>query len=74
MPYRALQKAAIDRLSSGAPWSRAYWWNAGFSTWCCRLRMIGAGVGRSGSPTPRLITSRPAAMAAFFFLSISANR
>ena len=36
--------------------------------------MIGAGVGRSGSPTPRLITSRPAAMAAFFFLSISANR
>ncbi len=27
-----------------------------------------------GSPTPRLITSRPAAMAAFFFLSISANR
>ena len=36
--------------------------------------MIGSGVGRSGSPTPRLITSRPAAMAAFFFLSISANR
>ena len=30
--------------------------------------------GRSGSPTPRLITSRPAARAAFFFLSISANR
>ena len=37
-------------------------------------RMIGAGVGRSGSPTPRLMTSRPAAMAAFFFLSISAKR
>ena len=36
--------------------------------------MIGLGVGRSGSPTPRLITSRPAAMAAFFFRSISANR
>ncbi len=36
--------------------------------------MIGAGVGLSGSPTPRLITSRPAAIAAFFFLSISANR
>ena len=36
--------------------------------------MIGAGVGRSGSPTPRLITSRPAARAAFFFRSISANR
>src|SRR6266540_2926509 len=36
--------------------------------------MIAEGVGRSGSPTPRLITSRPAASAAFFFLSISANR
>src|SRR5581483_7360778 len=36
--------------------------------------MIGGGVGRSGSPTPRLITSRPAAMAAFFFLSLSAKR
>src|SRR4051812_42704808 len=36
--------------------------------------MIGRGVGRSGSPTPRLITSRPAARAAFFFRSISANR
>src|SRR3982751_6769638 len=36
--------------------------------------MIGRGVGLSGSPTPRLITSRPAAMAAFFFLSISANK
>ena len=42
-PYRALQNAAIDCRSSGAPWSRAYWWNAGFSTWCWRLLMIAGG-------------------------------
>ncbi len=36
--------------------------------------MMNAGVGVSGSPMPRLMTGRPAAMAAFFFLSISANR
>ena len=54
MPYLALQKAAIDRLSSGAPWSRAYWWNAGFSTWCWRLRMIGVGRGPIGIAHPQV--------------------
>jgi len=35
---------------------------------------MNAGVGVSGSPMPRLMTGRPAATAAFFFRSISANR
>src|SRR6476620_807785 len=36
--------------------------------------MIGAGVGRSGSPIPRLMISTPRAMAACFILSMAANK
>src|ERR671919_2222229 len=36
--------------------------------------MIGAGVGRSGSPMPRLMMSTPRAMAFCFISSIAANR
>src|SRR6187551_1223245 len=35
---------------------------------------MGAGVGKSGSPMPKLMISTPRAMAACFILSIAANR
>src|SRR3984957_15411935 len=59
---------------SARPRLEGSWCVPGSVTASCMASTISAGVGRSGSPIPRLMTSTPAACLAAILRSSSANR
>src|SRR5215217_5351857 len=73
-PKRRSKKRAKASRSSGRPRFDGYWWVPGSLAAVARASITGWGVGVSGSPIPRLITSTPAARFSLIFRSSSANR
>ena len=69
----ARRSRAPPARKSSRPRLVGYWWVSGSVTASCIASTISGGVGRSGSPMPRLITSTPAARFAAILRSSWAN-
>ena len=73
-PKRVRYQSAAALRNANIPSYEGYWWFLGSAAAAARAWIIWGGVGRSGSPIPKLMTSTPFFTCSCFIRSSSANR